>query len=363
MTYPVTLRPDYSGSAARSSEARATSIAKGLIALARAGGDLTVAEREAKDDREALNLLQRTATAPHSSANTTTFNQSIIDYTTDIMGAACAASAIIRSGAIKLSFGEAASIWCHGLSGSSAHVGYFGKGSPFRILQFDESKGVSLEAGLRLGFGVSMTNELVAHSNAPVVFRAQMSEDVTQGLEAILLDANPGVAALRPAGLLYNVQTVAAEGTLTGVDAMAADLAGLAAAVGTIGGEIIYVANIKEVTKIRARMPLFSGVYSSAAVSAGSLIAIAPRGLAFAGSIDGPRIDTSSQTSFVGDDALVAQQMSASGSPNTVMAPAYSAFQADLSIVRMILPDLTWGQRVPAGTGGCVAALTGTIKW
>jgi len=357
----VTLRPDYTGSAARSSEARAISIARGLLAYARAG-DLWQARDEVKDDRDALALLQRTASTPAASTNLTAFNQGVVDATVDILGPANAASAIF-SRSIKVSFGHDASVWVPGVAAASTHVGFVGKLNPLRVLQYDVSKGCTLEAGLKLGFSIVCTNELLARSNAVPFLRQKMLEDIGQGLDAILLDTSNATAGLRPAGLLYNAPTVNASTATAAEDALAADLGALAAAVGGIGGEIIYVGNIEETTRIKARLPFFSNVFASSAVSAGNLIAIAPRGIAVAGSDTGPRIDVSGETTIVLDDALVAQTLSTAGTPNTIMAPAASTFQSDTSAIKMLLPDLVWAQRVTAGSGGCVAALSGTLKW
>jgi len=363
MTYPVTLRPDYPGSAARSSEARATSIAKGLLAFARCGDDLRQAQEAVKDDRDALALLTRTATTPHASTNLTTFSESVVDTTVDILGPANAASAIFSRAGAKPSFGREASLWVPGVGRSSTHVGYVGKLNPMHVLAYDASTGVTLEAGLKLGFSIVVTNELMQHSSAVPFLRLKMQEDIGQGLESILLDSNNSTAGLRPAGLLYNAPTVNASTATVAEDALAGDLSALAGAVGGIGGEIIYIANIQDVIRIKARLPFFGNVFASSAVSAGNLIAVAPRGIAVAGSDSGPRIDTSSETALIMDDALVAQTFSTAGTPNTIMAPAASMFQTNTVAIRVLFPDLVWGQRVPAGSGGCVAVLTGTIKW
>jgi hypothetical protein len=342
-------------------EANVASIARGLIAYY-SSRSLSEAERSVKDDRAALALIQRTAQTPASPANLTTFNQSVVDATVDILGPQ-SASAAVFSRAVKATFGRNSSIWVPGVAHDSSYVAFVASGNPMRVLQWDVSKGTTLTAGLKLGFSITTTNELLRHTNAEVFLRQKMIEDIGAGVDALLFDANAAVAGTRPAGLLNGAQTVTASAATVPEDALVADLAGLAAKVGAIGGEIIYVCNVQEQMKIRARLPFFANVFASGAIAAGNLIAIAPRGIAVAGSDQGPRIDTSDAGVMVLDDALTTAQFGTVGTPNVVGAPAVSLFQSDLVAFRLLLPDLCWGQRVAAGTGGCVAALTGAIKW
>jgi hypothetical protein len=339
---------------------RATSVAKGLLAYATCR-NFGKAEEQVKDDRRAVALLQRSATTVAASTTVTALNESTVDTTIDVLGPMNAAGAVFSHGAVKVVFDREASVWVPGVAADASKVGFCGKTNPLRNVKWDTSKGCTLTAGLKLGFSISMTNEMLVRSNAVSFLKQKMMEDIGAGLDALLFDNVAAVVGERPAGLLASAQTVTASDSSVPRDALVADLSGLAAKVGPIGGEIIYVCNVQEQTKIQARLPLFKNVYASGAIAAGGLIAIAPRGVAIAGSDTGPRIDTDDVAVVQLDDALTNQQFS--NSNGTVNFPISSLWQQDCSSIRLILPDLCWGQRVAAGTGGCVAALTGSIKW
>jgi hypothetical protein len=364
MGAPIPFRPDVNAKR----EANLTSIVKALSAHAGAR-DMREAEQAVGDDRAALAMLQRSykvrgAVVPHTMAGTTTFTATSIDVAVDILGPDNAGAAVLGRAGVKVSFDNPiASHWVPGVAADGAKPSWVTQGNPIRIGQWDTTKGCTLSAGLKKGYGAVITHEMLANSNFEGMLRQKLVEDVGASIEADLFGNAAAVANQRPAGLLQGVQTVNAEATLSGQAALIADMSGLASAVGATGGEIIFVANVKETTRIKAWLPLFPGIYPSGAVSAGNLIAIAPRGIAVGGSIDGARIDTADEATLWLDDAATTEQLSAAASPNTVVAPIRSLWQSDCSAVRLILPDLCWGQRVAAGGGGCVAALTGSLKW
>jgi len=344
-------------------EARATSIARALVAYARCG-DLAEARESVKDDPRALSLLTRSSTTPHTPSSLTTFNETTISAAVDILGPNNVASQIFQRAGVVVTFdNREQAAWAPGVSDDLTHVSFVPPGAPSRFLQYDLSKGVTVASGMKISFGIAWTHELLVRSDAVSFLRQKMQEDCGKALDGFLFDSNAAVAGTRPAGLLNGVQTVAASTSTVPGDALVADLAGLAAAVGLIGGEVIFVGNVSETTRIQARLPFFPGVYASSAVTAGNLIAIAPRGIAVAGSVSGARLDTSTETAIVLDDALTTAMLSTAGSPNVIAAPVASAFQADLGLLRLVLPDLNWAQRVAAGAGGCVAQLSGTLKW
>jgi hypothetical protein len=345
----------------RRREANVTSIVKGLLAYARAR-NMGEAQAMVREDRGAVALLQRAAVTPHTMSTTTTFTQNVVDATVDILGPDSAAGAVFSGAGVKVTFDNNASVWVPGIAADGAKPSWVAQGNPIRIGQWDSTKGCSLAAGLKLGYGVVVTNEMIANSNSEGIFRRKLAEDVGAQLEASLFGNAAAVANQSPAGLLASVQTVnASTGTVPG-DALVADIGALAGAVSATGGPVIYVGNAAEVARIKARLPFMTGVYASGAIAAGSaLVAIAVRGICVAGSADGPVIDTAAEATLWMDDAATNQQLTSTG-PSYVY-PIRNLFQSDCTAIRLIMPDLTWGQRIAAGSGGCVAATTGTLKW
>lgn len=346
------------------SSARIRSLVRGLIAhhLCRTSREAEDYVKRTWDDRGALDFLkQRAAVTPMSMG--APFSQGVVQSVIDILGPSNAAAAVFAR-AVKVTFGvddREASIWVPGLSSDGSKIVFVGQGNPLRNVQYDSSKGCAVSSGMKLGFSITLSSELLSHSAAETILRQKMIEDIGAGIDALLFGNAAASAGVSPAGLLNGVQTVAAS-TATGLDdALNADLAGLASAVGNIGGPIIYIGNIKEVTKIKARLPLFENVFASGAISTGNLLAVACRGIVVAGSDRQPEIDVHGESVVVMDDALTTAQLSTS--PGVFGAPAVSLFQSDLQAVRLLFPDLTWGQRVAAGSGGAVAMLSGALKW
>lgn len=345
------------------SERRVRSTCRAMLAYADSHRNLHQALGLVKNDQGALAMLQRAAVSPHSMSTTTTFVQNVVDAVVDILGPDNAASAVFSRAGVKVQFGVNGSVWVPGVSADGSKASWVSQGNPVRVGQWDSSKGCTLSSGLRMSYAVAVTSEMLAYSSAEGIIRRKLAEDVGAGLEASLFGNAAAVANQSPAGLLKDAQTVNASTSTVPGDALIADLGGLAAAVGATGGEILFIGNIAEVTRVKARLPFLPNVFPSGAVTTGNLIAIAPRGIAVGGSDQGPRIDTAKEATLWMDDAATNQQLSASGSPNTIVAPIRSLFQTDSAALRLVLPDLCWGQRIAAGTGGCVAALTGTLKW
>jgi hypothetical protein len=182
-----------------------------------------------------------------------------------------------------------------------------------------------------------------------------LSISTAQSLDNALFSSTAAVPGVSPAGILNGITPILSGGA-TGLAGCAADLGGLAQAIGAAGisiDDMVIVTTPALATKVRIYAgPRFDDrVFSSAYVQSGQLIGIVPQGLAsgYQGQVS---LETSLAATIVTDDTSP-PQIGTPGSPNVVAAPTLSAFQAYLVVV-MVRARMAWTVQP-----GAVALVTG----
>lgn len=205
---------------------------------------------------------------------------------------------------------------------------------------------------------VPFAREIFEHSTPSIeaIVRAVLLESLGLATDAALFSNTAG-SAIRPAGLLNGISPIAHSTATNADDAMVADVKALVSAVTPIAGngDVTLVAASDQAVALRLRQRRETyQVLASSALTAGTVIAIAPNGLASA--IDPvPRFEVASEAALVMDDA--AGPISTVGTPNVVAAPARSLFQTDTLALRIIL-QVSWGLR----SSSAIAYVTG-VTW
>lgn len=101
----------------------------------------------------------------------------------------------------------------------------------------------------------------------------------------------------------------------------------------------------------RALAPMLGyPVIATSGLAAGIVVCVAPSALAVVGNGDPIRVEVSTEATVHFEDTTPLA-LSATATPNTVAAPALSAFQMDLTVIRMLAP-ITWAMRT-----------TGAVSW
>lgn len=337
------------------------SLARAVVALARAGdgsGEAPDIVRSLyRGDHQALDITERAAVVVTSSTGVTTFNETVASNVISLLAPQSATTAIF-SRALGVSLDNVYGVMIPTVTASGSGVAFVAQGAPIPVKQFSFT-GPTLTSQ-KVGLIVGFTRELIEHSNADLLVRALLAENLSLGLDTILLDATAG-DTVRPAGLRNGVSAITAT-TGGGSAAMIGDLANLAAAVAPIAGDqILFVASPKQAVKINLyrTAPLPYPVIASSGLADGVVVALGTTNvLAVAGGSDPPRIQVSNETTLMFDDSAPAA-ISTAGTPPTISAPVKSLYQQDLIALRLTC-DITWAWRAAASS--CCAWVTG-ITW
>lgn len=210
----------------------------------------------------------------------------------------------------------------------------------------------------KLAVGISLTQEVQDGSagNAAAIIGQAIAISAEQSIDMALF-SNTAETAAAPAGLLYGVTPIPSTSTPgAGLTGAAADVAALAQAIGNNGistDGIIIITTPTLATKLR----FFGGpnfedrIFSSAYLAAGTLIGIVPQGLAvgYDGSV---KIEINNVATFHAEDTTPAN-IGTPGSPSTVAAPAISAWQSNLLVLK-IRANVAWCIQ-----SGAIAVVTG----
>ena len=183
---------------------------------------------------------------------------------------------------------------------------------------------------------VVLSRELAGASSAPTVFSALLREQAALSLDEGVFNADPGTEH-RPPGLLHDVTPIpgAAGG---GVQAMTADLAALAGAVGEAsGGDLAVITSPERAMRLRILAPLFPyPIWATRALPAGAVVGLDPLGFA-SGAYGEPEIVASRETILHQEDAAPAHvgTPGSGGGSAIVAAPTRSMFQTDCIALRL----------------------------
>jgi hypothetical protein len=189
---------------------------------------------------------------------------------------------------------------------------------------------------------IPLTNEMMRSSNAEVIMRQALIDNIGPALDRYLFDDQPGVPGLRPPGLLNGVQGLTGS-TTAGNEGMTQDLLTLVAALAPYAGNgsIAFVASPAMSVRMK-KIEAGGTTYPVLVANQPNLIAIATRALAVA--IDPPLIDASSQAVFHEEDTNPLPIVDDAG---VMASPVRSAWQTDSVGLRFRLP-VSWGLRAPA---------------
>ena len=264
----------------------------------------------------------------------------------EALGPLTAGGALVNAGISLASFGRGLVTVPGFAPGESTFVA---EGAPIPVKQFVAS-GPTLSS-YKLATIVTLSAELLEHTDAETLVRAVLTESVALGLDRVLFSASAAVAGKQPAGLLNGIAGLTA--TAAGSGALAADITKLLIAIAPVasGGFFIVAAPGQAAMLQFALGQPVPNVHASAALAAGTVIAIAPR--AFVSIMETPRIDASIEALVHQEDTTPAEI----GSGGVVAAPTRSLFQTNSVGLRMITP-VSWGLRAP----GAVAWMSG-VNW
>jgi hypothetical protein len=233
--------------------------------------------------------------------------------------------------------------------------GFVAEGQPIPVVQGDLDA-TPVGPVHKLAFIVGLSNELEFSSpeNVAAVIGRALSDAGMKQLDAVVFDSVAG-AGSRPSGLLNGVTPIGATAG-GGLNAMAGDLANLAGALNDAGVDaeaMVVVTNARQAIKLRlmAGPAFIYPVLGTSAVAAGTVIGIAPAGVA-SGFDGAPRIESSTESTVHFDSA--AAQIGTPGTPAVVSAPTRSAWQTDTRMLK-VRTKCSWSVVHP----GAIAQVTG----
>ncbi|WP_157158110.1 MULTISPECIES: phage major capsid protein [Bradyrhizobium] len=298
-------------------------------------------------------MLLKAATSPATTSSSnwagSLASTAVADFVS-VMGSASASAALLADG-LELAFDGHNGILVPGMVAHPNNVSFVGEAAPIPV------KALSLDGPTlsprKFATIIPFTREI---STIEAIVRAVLLESLGLAFDAAMFSNSVG-NSIRPPGLLLGITPIAHSTATSPQDAMIADIKALVSAVAPIAGngEVVLVAATDQAVALRLRQSReVYPVLASAALAAGTVIAIAPSGLASA--IDPvPRFEIASEGALVMDDA--AGQLSMVGTPNVVAAPARSLFQTDTLALRVIL-QISWGLR----SSLAIAYMTG-VAW
>ncbi len=272
----------------------------------------------------------------------------VLHFVAALTATAAAAAVIARS--LQLSFDRAAQIGVPGLTLPVA--AWLGEDTTIPIVDGTSSAGAVLDP-YKLGVGLVLTNEMIDHSNAEAMMRQVLVENVGPVLDTGMFGAEAGVPGVSPPGILNGISSLKAS-SLTGVEALVADVAAIAQALAPSAGgsaPILIAAPAQAVAL--AMLPPRSAfeVFASGAIPAGRIIGLVPAALATV--VEAPRIQASSHATVHMDNAP-AQLVAADG---TISAPQRSMFQSNSVVEKLVVPA-TWTLR-----SSSAVAYVDAVKW
>lgn len=330
MKNPVPLRPDYSAAAARDAGVVLNTISRAATYLAR--GSMTALEEARQQrprDHNLHEVIEKGAVTPTSSTGVTTFNQSAVRDIAAIIPLSAFAAIANRSIGLTLDTPNAAQS-VPGLIASANDVAFVAQSAPIPVAQLSFDN-VTLSEH-KVATITTLTRELMNSTNAEAILKQVLSESVSLGVDAKLLDATE-TDGIRPSGLRFNV----AAATSGGATKMADDLAMIASNVSAKAGSlsnIIFVCSPDVAIRIAILYPMFSfPVVATAGLAAKTILALATNALAIAAS---PTIEIKVSDETVVHMDTAPSAFSTIGTPNNIVAaPLRSMFSTDCSAIRL----------------------------
>jgi hypothetical protein len=312
-----------------------TSLARACLNVARRARDPLV--RNAwPDDRVAGLLTTRAPVSSMTLADAVALQHLALHFVASLTATSAAAAVIARS--LRLTFDGAAQIGVPGLTLPTA--AWLGEETAIPIVDGTSSAGAVIDP-YKVGVGLVLTNEMINHSNAEAMMRQVLIENVGPVLDVAMFGAGAGVPGVNPPGILNGIAPLAAS-SLTGIDAMVADVAAIAQALApSAGGSAPILITAPAQAVALAMLPPRSAfeVFASGQLPAGRIVAVVPAALATV--VEAPGIVASSQATVHMSNAPAAELVAADG---TVAGPQMSMFQTDSVVEKLTLPA-TWALR------------------
>jgi hypothetical protein len=283
-------------------------------------------------------LVLRAAVAPTLMANATALAP-VVQQFVEALGPLSASGELANRGIALSSFGRGVVSVPSFAPGEASFVA---EGAPIPAKQFVSSGPIL--SPYKLATIVTLSAELLEHSEAETLVRAALTESVALGLDRVLFSTAAAVAGQQPAGLLNGIAALTATAAGGGkTDVMTDDIGKLIDAIAPVaGGGFLIVAAPQQATALQLRLTQqVDFIRASDALAVGTVIAIAPRG--FVSIFETPRVDASFE-------ALVHQEDTsplAIASGATIAAPTRSLFQTNTVGLRMITP-VSWALRTPS---------------
>jgi hypothetical protein len=253
---------------------------------------------------------------------------------------ASAGSALLKR-CINLRWDRATGIKIPGINAGATYATFVGEGAPMPVQDFTTS-GITLTPK-KMGILSLFTREIFEHS-IPVIEELvglALRESVGLSLDWALFSASAGTS-VQPPGLLNGISATAASTATLPSEAMAEDIATLAAAVSVVASNapIIIIASPKQAAFARLKVEAEAfEIMASNALAAGTAIALASNTLASV-SEEAPTFNSSLEAGPI--------QLDTQPVGGTIAAVSVSTFQADLVSLRLRF-SVNWGLRNSAG--------------
>ena len=230
-------------------------------------------------------------------------------------------------------------------------VAWVGENSPIPARRFTLST-TQLGPVHKLAAICPLSREVIEFTSGETIVSTLLREDMAASLDAALF-STAAASSVRPAGLLNGLTPITATSG-GGENALRGDFKTLGTALTAAGSSENLIFVMSAARAITARLYRLDTegfvIWGTPAVADDVLIAIEPRAFVSGFGYE-PDIAASIEATVHLDDTP--SQIGTPGTPNTVAAPATSAFQADLVLIRAVL-DCAWVMRAPL-----VAYLTG----
>lgn len=296
-------------------------------------------------DQRMADAIRKAAVSPTSTASVTVLSETAVGLFLRSLRHRSAAAQLFTSpltleGRASLSLPAAATEW--------PEPTFVAEGGPIPAVQ-GSFGAVTLGPPSKLAMLAGITSELARYSaeDAEAIVTELMDDAAARALDAAVFSAT-AASAVRPAGLLNGV-TAITETAGGGVTAMLADIQALVGAIVTAGGGssiLIFAHPVQAVAlNVLAANGIGYPVIPAPSLTEGTVIAVEQNAIAsaFAGL---PEVETSKEALVHFEDTAPAA-IGTAGTPNTVAAPARSAWQHDLLVLRLVMP-CTW---VPRASG------------
>jgi hypothetical protein len=327
----IPLRPDWRAAA----EGQRRSFIRVCAATFLADRDredlATVIRRNWAGDRDAA-IIARAATSPTTTAG---FPAAVAVRVLELLAPNSAGAQVLGLGTTFSLEGLTQILIPNIPPGSVPPPAFIAEGAPFPIINMSVNP-VMLGPVVKLLLGAGFTMELQAVSGgvAEKIIGHALEVATTRALDAALFGTAAATAS-SPAGLLHGLTPLAAS-TAKGTTGVAEDMGALAEAIGAAADadSMVVVTTPKLATQARilASLKFNNSIFSTAAIPAGTLIAIGVGGLATAYS-GIPAIDVSTTAAVHFADTPL--DISAPGSPPTVAAPVKSTWQTAMTLLRI----------------------------